>query len=90
MVIVILVCGCRSFLTPDRIKGNPAHALNYVKNKSKYYGRFNMGVVTINLADIALSAYQLAKQGAPTEEVFKEFWKIFRVYMVLDTPFDFS
>ena len=77
MVIVILVCGCRSFLTPDRIKGNPANALNYVKNKSKYYGRFNMGVVTINLADIALSAHQLAKQGAPTEEVFKEFWKIF-------------
>ena len=35
------------------------------------------GVVTLNLADIALSAYQLAKNGAPTEEVFNEFWKIF-------------
>lgn len=35
------------------------------------------GVVTLNLADIALSAYQLAKEGASTEEVFKEFWKIF-------------
>ena len=35
------------------------------------------GVVTLNLADIALSAHQLAKNGAPTEEVFNEFWKIF-------------
>lgn len=69
--------GCRSFLTPDRIQGNPAHALDYRKDKGKYYGRFNMGVVTINLADIALSAHQLAEQGAPTEEVFKEFWKLF-------------
>ena len=34
--------GCRSFLTPDRIKGNPAKALNYQKGKGKYYGRFNM------------------------------------------------
>lgn len=31
--------GCRSFLTPDRVKGNPAKALNYVESKSKYYGR---------------------------------------------------
>ena len=34
--------GCRSFLTPDRIHGNPAKALNYQENKGKYYGRFNM------------------------------------------------
>ena len=34
--------GCRSFLTPDRIKGNPAKALNYIEGKGKYYGRFNM------------------------------------------------
>ena len=31
--------GCRSFLTPDRIKGNPAKALDYVEGKGKYYGR---------------------------------------------------
>ena len=35
------------------------------------------GVVTLNLADIALSAHQLAKDGAPTKEVFNEFWKLF-------------
>ena len=34
--------GCRSFLTPDRIKGNPAKALDYQEGKGKYYGRFNM------------------------------------------------
>ena len=48
--------GCRSFLTPDRITGNPAKALDYDETKGKYYGRFNIGVVTINLADIGLSA----------------------------------
>lgn len=48
--------GCRSFLTPDRIKGNPAKALNYKENESKYYGRFNNGVTTINLADLAFSS----------------------------------
>ncbi len=69
--------GCRSFLTPDRIKGNPAKALDYQENKGKYYGRFNQGVVTINLADIALSALKLAKDGASTEEVYNEFWKLF-------------
>ena len=36
-----------------------------------------MGVVTINLADIALSALKLAKDGAPTEEVYNEFWRLF-------------
>ena len=48
--------GCRSFLTPDRIKGNISNALNYKENEGKYYGRFNQGVVTINLPDVALSS----------------------------------
>ena len=63
--------GCRSFLTPDRFTdnqvGNIAHARNYVPGKHKYYGRFNQGVVTINLVDIALSAQK-------NEE---KFWEIF-------------
>ncbi|MBS7286330.1 MAG: anaerobic ribonucleoside-triphosphate reductase [Kiritimatiellae bacterium] len=51
--------GCRSFLTPDRSGNgydNVSRALNYQPNKPKYYGRFNQGVVTLNLIDIALSA----------------------------------
>lgn len=48
--------GCRSFLTPDRTIKNYAHALNYREGEHKYYGRFNQGVVTINLADVALSS----------------------------------
>lgn len=50
--------GCRSFLTPDRgiSRGNVAKAKNYVEGKGKYYGRFNQGVVTINLVDVALSS----------------------------------
>ncbi len=50
--------GCRSFLTPDRSisLGNIARAKNYVPGKGKYYGRFNQGVVTINLVDAALSS----------------------------------
>lgn len=59
--------GCRSFLTPWRTKGNPSKALNYQEEKGKYYGRFNQGVVTINLPDVALSS-----NG--DEELF---WKIF-------------
>ena len=59
--------GCRSFLTPWRTKGNPSKALNYQEGKGKYYGRFNQGVVTINLPDVALSS-----NG--DEELF---WKIF-------------
>ena len=69
--------GCRSFLTPDRLMENISKAKNYVEGKGKYYGRFNQGVVTINLPDIALSALELAKNGAPTEEIYEEFWKIF-------------
>ena len=50
--------GCRSFLTP------------YVdqNNKPKYYGRFNQGVVTINLVDVACSS----------EKVKNKFWEIFK------------
>lgn len=51
--------GCRSFLTPDRFsetKGNISNAQNYKEGNLKYYGRFNQGVVTINLPDIALSS----------------------------------
>jgi len=50
--------GCRSFLTPDRSisLGNIAKALNYKEGKGKYYGRFNQGVVTINLVDAALTS----------------------------------
>ena len=61
--------GCRSFLTPDRTMslGNIAKAKNYVEGKGKYYGRFNQGVVTINLPDVALSA----------DGDMDKFWKIF-------------
>ena len=62
--------GCRSFLTPDRSGNgfnNVARAKNYEPNKPKYYGRFNQGVVTINLPDVALSA------GRDMDK----FWKIF-------------
>ena len=61
--------GCRSFLTPDRSMslGNIAKAKNYVEGKGKYYGRFNQGVVTLNLPDIALSSKQ----------DMDKFWKIF-------------
>lgn len=47
--------GCRSFLTPDRTTENLANANNWIPGK-KYYGRFNQGVVTLNLVDVALSS----------------------------------
>lgn len=47
--------GCRSFLTVDRTTENLANASNY-GNGHKYYGRFNQGVVTINLVDVACSS----------------------------------
>ena len=69
--------GCRSFLTPDRFTdagvGNIAHALNYVPGKHKYYGRFNQGVVTVNLVDIGLSA----------NRDMTKFWQIFDERMEL-------
>ena len=52
--------GCRSFLTPDRSGNgfdNVSNAGNYEPGKPKYYGRFNQGVVTISLPDVALSSY---------------------------------
>ena len=50
--------GCRSFLTPY---------VDPETDKPKYYGRFNQGVVTINLVDVALSS----------KGNFEKFWKIF-------------
>lgn len=47
--------GCRSFLTPDRTTENYSRCKNWKKGH-KYYGRFNQGVVTINLVDVALSS----------------------------------
>ena len=51
--------GCRSFLTPDQfseIFGNISKAGNFKEGKHKYYGRFNQGVCTINLVDVACSS----------------------------------
>ena len=62
--------GCRSFLTPDRTGNgydNVARAKNYEPGKPKYYGRFNQGVVTINLPDVALSS----------QRDMDKFWEIF-------------
>ena len=59
--------GCRSFLSADRVKENIAKAKNYDSNKGKYYGRFNVGVTTLNLPDIAFSSHK-------NEELF---WKLF-------------
>lgn len=61
--------GCRSFLTPDDFSdrvGNIAKAKDFVPGKHKYYGRFNQGVCTLNLADVALSS------GGDE----KKFWKL--------------
>lgn len=59
--------GCRSFLTPDRCKENYAKAKNYDPTKGKYYGRFNMGVTTISLPDLAFSS----------NKDIDLFWKLF-------------
>ncbi|MGI6755949.1 MAG: anaerobic ribonucleoside-triphosphate reductase [Atopobiaceae bacterium] len=67
---VFTCMGCRSFLTPDRSGNgydNVANAKNYEPGKPKYYGRFNQGVVTINLPDVALSA----------ERNIDKFWPLF-------------
>lgn len=67
--------GCRSFLTPDRFTktgvGNIANAGNYEDGKNKYYGRFNQGVVTINLPYIAMLSHRNKE----------DFWKIFDKYL---------
>lgn len=62
--------GCRSFLTKDRyskVVGNISNAGNFDKYETHYWGRFNQGVVTINLVDVALSSHKN----------MNEFWKIF-------------
>ena len=66
--------GCRSFLTPDRTTKNYAKALNYDPNKQKFYGRFNQGVVTINLVDVACSAQKASKEQG--RDPYDLFWKI--------------
>ena len=56
--------GCRSFLTPDNESvpeglcdnDNKSGSRNHIDGKHKYYGRFNQGVVTINLVDVACSS----------------------------------
>lgn len=66
--------GCRSFLTPDRFSdklGNIANAGNYEPGKHKYYGRFNQGVVTINLPYIAMLSHRN----------MDKFWEIFDKYL---------
>ena len=67
--------GCRSFLTPDNESqpeglcnaDNKAEAKNFDPKQHKYYGRFNQGVVTINLVDVACSS----------NGDMDKFWKIF-------------
>ena len=64
--------GCRSFLTPF---------INE-QGKPQYYGRFNQGVVTVNLVDIGLSAVK--ESGAVSvEERLAKFWEIFDARMEL-------
>ncbi len=75
--------GCRSFLTPDRSGNgwnNVANAGNYQPGKPKYYGRFNQGVVTINLPDVALSAlhtWQALEDHDDLKALYETFWEIF-------------
>lgn len=80
--------GCRSFLTPDRFTdngvGNIANAKDYVPGKHKYFGRFNQGVVTINLVDVGLTAVNnLVSKGARhldenqlKHDTLDEFWSV--------------
>lgn len=80
--------GCRSFLTPDRFTdngvGNIANAKDYVPGKHKYFGRFNQGVVTINLVDVGLTAVNnLVSKGVTNvdetqhkNDTLDEFWNV--------------
>ena len=65
--------GCRSFLTPFLDENG----------KPKYYGRFNQGVVTVNLVDIGLSAVHEAGENATDEQRLAAFWRIFDARMEL-------
>lgn len=58
----ILSGNCRSFLTPWRTKDDPSKSLNYVEDEGKYYGRFNQGVITLSLPDVALSSGRSTKR----------------------------
>ena len=59
--------GCRSFLTPWTTPNDPSKSKNYKDGKGKYYGRFNQGVITINLPDVAFSS----------KGDIDKFWEIF-------------
>jgi anaerobic ribonucleoside-triphosphate reductase len=75
--------GCRSFLTPDNENqreglcndDNKANIKDFKKGSHKYYGRFNQGVVTINLVDVACTAYKEAEEK--NEDKFEVFWRVF-------------
>lgn len=69
--------GCRSFLTPDRVQKNIARAGNYVEGKGKYYGRFNIGVTTLNLPYIALESRK--RYGKNIDK----FWQVLEHYAEL-------
>lgn len=69
--------GCRSFLTPDETTENYAHALNWKQGSKKYYGRFNQGVTTLNLPDVALSAKREFEINNINNQSLDEiFWRI--------------
>ena len=65
--------GCRSFLTPDRVKTNLANAKNWSPDKGKYWGRFNQGVVTVNLPYVARESGERGKEN--NTDVLTEFEK---------------
>lgn len=75
--------GCRSFLTPDISGNNFGNIMNLAEGettKPKYYGRFNQGVVTINLVDVALSAkrdWENSEKSETIDELYDRFWDIF-------------
>ena len=75
--------GCRSFLTPDISGNNFGNIMNLAEGettKPKYYGRFNQGVVTINLVDVALSAkrdWENSEKSETIDELYNRFWDIF-------------
>ena len=75
--------GCRSFLTPDISGNNFGNIMNLAEGettKPKYYGRFNQGVVTINLVDVALSAkkdWENSEECEDIQDLYDRFWNIF-------------
>lgn len=78
----LLSHNCRSFLTPDRSGNgwsNIANAKNYEHGTPKYFGRFNQGVVTINLVDVALSAHGQwlnSEESTTMDDLYSTFWDI--------------